>query len=605
MRIIDKSTIKEAIDLLPPGTPKKLSLQLAFQVTISFLDILAILLLAVISRSGLEYAQGNMTDFPDKLVEMLGIERLSFVSQVGIISVLVVSLFVFRTIVSVYGNRKVLLYLAHQASFASREIVGRIFRGNPQHIVDRKSQEFLYGITQGIDNLTLVFLGSATIFFTEAVFLTCMLTVLFVIQPLTGFMALLIFVSTSILIHKITSRRTKEVSSEYANLFILYNSRLLDTLLVYRELVLRQREVAVTREIQVARSKSLLLRAQLIFLPVLAKYLFELVLVLGGSIIAIVQLAISDSLTAISAVTVFLAASSRILPSLIRAQGSLLSIRQSEGSAEITLQQLRDLGKQQSDNENKSSQVGKTNKFSPILSIKNMSYSRDGSSGFQLENINLEIRAGQFVAIVGESGSGKTTLVDLILGMLIPKSGKIEISNLPPLESIRAWPGKIAYVPQDVAIIDGDIKRNVTLEDDAKIDEAEILIALEKANLKNDVLEMPLGINQLVGERGIRLSGGQRQRLGIARALYTKPEMIIFDEATSSLDPITEKSVTDSIYGKVGEVTLIVVAHRLSTVKNADHVILMDKGRLVAQGTFEEVRRISPKFDQQAKLVNL
>ena len=112
-------------------------------------------------------------------------------------------------------------------------------------------------------------------------------------------------------------------------------------------------------------------------------------------------------------------------------------------------------------------------------------------------------------------------------------------------------------------------------------------------------------LNEVVGERGTRLSGGQRQRLGIARALYTNPEMIIFDEATSSLDPITEKSVTDAIYNKRSGVTLIVIAHRLSTVRHADLVILLDQGRLIAKGTFDEVRSLAPKFDEQAKLVNL
>jgi ABC-type multidrug transport system fused ATPase/permease subunit len=128
---------------------------------------------------------------------------------------------------------------------------------------------------------------------------------------------------------------------------------------------------------------------------------------------------------------------------------------------------------------------------------------------------------------------------------------------------------------------------------------------LEKAHLLEDVLNMPNQLREMVGERGTRLSGGQRQRLGIARALFTDPEVIIFDEATSSLDPITERAVTDAIYERKGSITLIVIAHRLSTVQKADLVILLEKGRVVAKGTFEEVRAIAPKFDQQARLANL
>ena len=189
--------------------------------------------------------------------------------------------------------------------------------------------------------------------------------------------------------------------------------------------------------------------------------------------------------------------------------------------------------------------------------------------------------------------------------MLTPTSGVIKISNHESLSAIQRWPGKVAYVPQDIVIIDGDIRKNVVLEESHTIIDEDVLSALEKSHLKNDVLNMKNGLNEFVGERGIRLSGGQRQRLGIARALYTKPQMIIFDEATSSLDPLTEKTVTEAIYEKKGNVTLIVVAHRLSTVKNADVVILLEKGKILAKGTFEEVRSISPKFDKQAKLGNL
>jgi ATP-binding cassette subfamily C protein len=605
MKVISKDVTKQSLALLPRETPKKLSILLAFQMAVSTLDVFAILLLGIVSRAGIDYSQSKLVEFPEFLVNFFRIDEFEFVIQVAIISTVVVALFILRTVVSILGNRKIFLYLANQASFASKQIVERMFSSKPQFMINRNSQEFLYGITQGIDNLTLSYLGSVTVLITESVFLVIMIAVIFVIQPLTGFMTLMIFALAAVGIHKITSGKTKAIASEFSELSVNYNKRLLDTLLVYRELFLRQKQVAVTHEIQVARSKSLTLRARLIFLPTLSKYLFELVLVLGGSLIALTQLAISDTITAISSVTVFLAAASRVLPSLIRAQGALLSVRQSEGSAEITLRQLSELALDETPQFAEMQTKNSSSKFEPNLRIENLTFGYDINSSFLLEVSNLRVNSGQFVAIVGESGSGKTTLIDLILGMKTPHSGQIEISSLSPLEAINHWPGKIAYVPQNVAVIDGDIGMNVTLQESWELLDSEILKALEKAHLKNDVLEMPMALYENVGERGIRLSGGQRQRLGIARALYTNPEMIIFDEATSSLDPITEKAVTDSIYGKVGEVTLIVVAHRLSTVKNADLVILMDKGRILAKGTFDEVRAISPKFDQQAKLVNL
>jgi ATP-binding cassette subfamily C protein len=557
------------------------------------------------SKLSLDFVQKKAVGFPESLTKVLRIENLNFEIQAGVISFLIVTLFSVRTIVSIYSNKRILLYLANQAGYASNRIVEKVFRSKPQSIIARNSQEFLYGITSGIDNLTLNFLGSLTILITEIVFLVTILSVVFFIQPVTGLIAFTIFALASLVINKLTSERARAYSSEGSYLGILYNRKLLETLLVYRELFLRNKEIAVAKEVQVARSKSLVLRAKLLMLPTLSKYLFELTLVLGGAVTALIQTFISDGVTAITSVTIFLAAASRILPSLIRAQGAFIAIRQSEGSSEVTVNQLTDLEKEEGYAVQSFESITDISKFCPSLEVRDLCFTYDDESFFDLENINFEVAAGQFVAIVGESGAGKTTLVDLILGMLSPKSGTVKISDHAPLDAIHKWPGKIAYVPQDIVIIDGDIRKNVVLEDSNDILDEEVLSALDKSHLKNDVLNMKSGLDEIVGERGVRLSGGQRQRLGIARALYTRPEMIIFDEATSSLDPMTEKTVTEAIYEKKGNVTLIVVAHRLSTVKNADLVILLDKGKIVAKGNFEEVRSISPKFDQQAKLVNL
>jgi ABC-type multidrug transport system fused ATPase/permease subunit len=605
MKFFKKSILQDSLSLLPRETPKRLILLVLLQVSVSTLDIVAIVLLGLTSKLSIDYVQNKNVSWPETLTRFLGINDLDFEIQAGFISAFIVGLFSARTVISIYSNKRILLYLANQASYASKRIMERIFRSKPQAVIARNSQKFLYGITSGIDSLTLSYLGSLTVFITEIFFLATILCVVFVIEPITGLVALLIFALASFGISKITAERAKKCSSENSNLSIFYNRRILDTLLVYRELYLRKSEISVAKEVQIARTNSLMLRAQLMTLPTLSKYLFELTLILGGATTALIQILLTDALTAISSVAIFLAAASRILPSLIRAQGAFISIRQSEGSSEITIKQLRDLEMEEESNSKRIENVNEISKFVPNLKISNLDFTHPGQSQFTLESINFEVSAGQFVAIVGKSGAGKTTLIDLILGMLTPESGTVEISNTSPFMAIRNWPGKVAYVPQDIMIIDGDIRRNIALEETHEISDEEIFVALEKSYLKYDVLKMKNGLNEIVGERGIRLSGGQRQRLGIARALYTKPEMIIFDEATSSLDPMTEKTVTEAIYEKKGNVTLIVVAHRLSTVKNADLVILLDKGKIVAKGTFEEVRNISPEFDQQAKLVNL
>jgi ABC-type multidrug transport system fused ATPase/permease subunit len=210
------------------------------------------------------------------------------------------------------------------------------------------------------------------------------------------------------------------------------------------------------------------------------------------------------------------------------------------------------------------------------------------------------------VAITGSSGAGKTTLVDLLLGVHIPTSGDIYISGLSPLDAFQKWPGATAYVPQDTVIVNGNIWENIALGFDYNPEhEKYINEALKLSNLEDYVQSLPEGLFTKVGDRGHKLSGGQRQRLGIARALFTKPKLLVLDEATSSLDAQTESDITEAIKSLKGKTTIIMIAHRLSSVRNADQVIFINNGMIESIGTFEEVRKKVPNFDKQANLMGL
>ena len=210
------------------------------------------------------------------------------------------------------------------------------------------------------------------------------------------------------------------------------------------------------------------------------------------------------------------------------------------------------------------------------------------------------------MAIVGTSGSGKTTLVDLLLGIQNPNSGHVRISGLKPLEVVRRWPGALAYVPQDTHIINGSIKDNILLGYDPEdFKESFIYSAINTAQLQSLVQDAVKGINTHIGERGTNLSGGQKQRIGIARALLTRPKLLVLDEATSSLDSETEANLTDAVKQLRGVSTIVIIAHRLSTVREADVVIYLEKGTIKAIGNFAEVRKLVPNFDKQARLMGL
>jgi ABC-type multidrug transport system fused ATPase/permease subunit len=244
--------------------------------------------------------------------------------------------------------------------------------------------------------------------------------------------------------------------------------------------------------------------------------------------------------------------------------------------------------------------------FKAEVVIENVDLKYPNKNTFALKHINLEVKIGKSLAIVGPSGAGKTSLVDVLLGVIPHSSGSVKISGYNPQEAIKKWSGALSYVPQDVSISNGSFRENVALGyPTSEIDDALVWEALETAQLSNFVRSLPEGLDTPVGERGTKISGGQRQRLGIARAMFTKPRLLVLDEATSSLDGQSEADISDAIKDLQGSVTVVMIAHRLSTVRNADQVIYMDEGRIMARGTFEEVRKSVPDFDHQAQLMGL
>jgi len=219
-----------------------------------------------------------------------------------------------------------------------------------------------------------------------------------------------------------------------------------------------------------------------------------------------------------------------------------------------------------------------------------LNFKYEQSEYLVLTDINLKINSGEAVGFVGQSGSGKSTLIDIMLGLLEPQSGSVLI-NGQTIENVKqSWQKTIGYIPQTIFLMDDSLRRNIAIGiADNEIDEAAIQDALKSAQLEDFVASLPEGLETVVGERGVRLSGGQRQRIGIARALYHQPSVLVLDEATSSLDTETEKGVMQAVQALQGDKTVIIVAHRLSTVEYCDRLYRLDAGRIVDEGTFDEV----------------
>jgi ABC-type multidrug transport system fused ATPase/permease subunit len=283
------------------------------------------------------------------------------------------------------------------------------------------------------------------------------------------------------------------------------------------------------------------------------------------------------------ALGLFGAASFRILPAVNQIIGSFQMINRSRPILSRLSQDLA-LGVEQTDNSER-----EDIEFSK-LEILDLKFNYDGNQSETLAGVSVFIRRGEAVGLVGQSGSGKSTLVDVLLGFLTPQAGSVLVNGTSIESSLQWWRSRVGYVPQSIFLTDDTLRRNVAfgLPED-EIDENAVHAALRSAQLEEFVGSLPEGINTMVGERGVRLSGGQRQRIGIARALYNNPEVLVLDEATSSLDTETEHGVMQAVQALQGDKTVVIVAHRLSTVEYCDRLYRLDAGRIVDEGTFDEV----------------
>lgn len=218
--------------------------------------------------------------------------------------------------------------------------------------------------------------------------------------------------------------------------------------------------------------------------------------------------------------------------------------------------------------------------FNKSIDITNISFKYPSTQKYVLFNLSFSICKGDFVGVIGSSGVGKTTFIDILLGLLVPTSGKIEVDGKNIYDDIRVWQSNIAYVPQNIYLIDASIRENIALGVDEKdIDDEKIQKVLVASELSSFIEDLPEGVYSGVGERGVKLSGGQRQRIGIARALYQEPEILILDEATSALDNLTEKNIIDTILKLKGQITIIAVAHRLTTLEQCDFKVRLQNGK--------------------------
>jgi len=540
------------------------------------------------------------------LLSTLQLDGIQFQKQVAILGGLAMCALIIRTVLSIYFTKRTLRFLANRSALISGDLVSKLLSRPLLEIQTRSTQENLYAVTTGVSIITVGVIGSLVMSVADVSLLVIMIAALFVVDPTVSVTTTLLFGAIGFGLYRFMHVRVASIGATQMDLSIKGNDSILDALNSYRELVVSNRRGVAAQKILTQRLALANLTADLQFMPTLSKYLIESTVVLAAVIISAIQFLLQDSTRAIATLAVFLAAGSRIAPAVLRLQQNSLQIRNSLAASSSTLEILEEYKNLKTLDVNDSRNNQRYSGFKPSVSVRNVNFSYPGTTTEVLKDINLEVSPGDFVAITGISGSGKSTLVDLILGVMDPKSGEIKISGTSPLDAFKEWPGAVGYVPQDVYLIQGTVRDNFEIGlNESQNQDDRYIKALVDAKMEFIFSPPNLGLDTMVGENGTKLSGGQRQRLGIARALTTSPQLLVLDEATSSLDSETESELTESIQALRGSSTIIMIAHRLSTVRQADKVVYLNEGRIQAIGTFEEVRSQVPNFDNQAKLMGL
>ncbi|WP_151523546.1 ABC transporter ATP-binding protein [Serinicoccus kebangsaanensis] len=583
--------LRRLLPLLPPSTRWFL---LGFTAASSVLAVVDILALSLLALTLAPMIQGNPVQLP--VLGAVPPERYAWL--LGTICALVV----------VKGLATMALQWAVAKRLAAYDLVigdrlfGAYIRAPWTERLRRNTSQLVRLADVGIANTTTGLLLPAASLPAELATFGAVLVVLLVAQPLTALVTFAYLGGLAVLMYVVISPRAVVAGRVGRDYSFKVAGLMTEMMGALKEVTLRGKADEVAAEVHANRVHATRARSHLMFLNTVPKFVTDTGLVLGFAVVGGVAFLLGGRDQAFEAIALFAVAGMRMIPSVNRFQSIITQTASTLPHAEAVITDIQDAQGYVAAAEQLGTEPLPDDPR--LLALREVSFSYPGAAEPALREVDLDIPLGSSVALVGASGAGKSTLVDVLLGLLTPSAGEIRVDERPLPEVLGAWRARVGYVPQEVNLFDGTIAQNVALTWGEDIDEAAVTRALERAQLMDVVTERG-GLGVRVAERGLALSGGQRQRLGIARALYADPLVLVLDEAMSALDTTTEDAVATAIRDLHGQVTVIAVAHRLSTVRHSDQVCFMKDGTIVARGSFEEVVAAHPEFATQARLSGL
>lgn len=542
-------------------------------------------------------------DDPSNAVEFL--QRLLDVDDAAtllpVLAVAVVVLFVLKDLAQLTFTWWMTGFTYRQRVQTTSQLLGHYLTSPWTAVSQRSSAEMIRTADAAVMNVFNLTVAGLLTGFTALVTILGVLTALLVVSPLPTLVLIAYFGLAALLYVWLVRPRAARAGEELTTASQAGYHAFLSALGGLKEIILRGSHRHFTDAYERASYVGAEAARRASFYAVLPRYVLEILFILAVGLILL--LGRSGGLGgALATLALFVAAGLRILPSLSSLLGAVSNVRVGSPSLELVRDEVV-AARRRATARPDARDTAAAMPFEDEIRVDGVSFRYPEGRSDVLSDVDLVIRRGSSVALVGGSGAGKTTLADLILGLHEPHTGRVTVDGTDISTDLPGWRRNVGQVPQDVFLLDATLAENIAfdLSPDA-VDSGRVQAAVNAAQLGDVVADLPQGLGTRLGERGSRLSGGQKQRVGIARALYHDPQVLVLDEATSALDSETEQRITRTLRDLRGRVTQVTIAHRLSTVRDADQIVFLSGGRVAATGTFEQVRAASVEF---ARLVEL